>query len=46
VSGSFTEPVVKDAALSWLETLGYAVLHKPHIVAAERGGEYLLKDAQ
>lgn len=46
MSGGFTESVVEDAALSWLETLGYAVMHGPHIAAGERGGEHLLKDAQ
>jgi len=28
---SFTESVVEDAALAWLEALGYAVLHGPDI---------------
>jgi type I restriction enzyme R subunit len=36
----FSESVVEDAALAWLEGLGYAVLHGPEIafgeVAAER----------
>jgi hypothetical protein len=27
MSGNFTESVVEDAALAWLEGLGYAVLH-------------------
>ncbi|HLA81708.1 MAG TPA: type I restriction endonuclease, partial [Thermoleophilia bacterium] len=27
----FTESVVEDAALAWLESLGYAVLHGPDI---------------
>ena len=27
----FTESVVEDAALGWLESLGYAVLHGPDI---------------
>src|SRR3990172_7743072 len=38
---SFTESVVEDAALAWLEGLDYAVLHGPDIAvgmpAAERG---------
>lgn len=25
----FSESIVEDAALAWLETLGYAVLHGP-----------------
>ena len=29
----FTESVVEDAALAWLEGLGYAVLHGPDIAA-------------
>jgi hypothetical protein len=42
VSGlSFTESVVEEAALAWLEALGYAVLHGPAIAAGtpatERG---------
>ena len=31
----FTESVVEDAALAWLEGLGYAVLHGPEIAAGE-----------
>jgi type I restriction enzyme R subunit len=31
---SFTESVVEDAALAWLEALGYAVLHGPDISLA------------
>lgn len=35
---AFTESVVEDAALAWLESLGYAVLHGQAIAApgAER----------
>lgn len=29
----FAESVVEDAALGWLEALGYAVLHSPDIAA-------------
>jgi hypothetical protein len=29
--GSFTESVVEDAALAWLESLGYALKHGPEI---------------
>ena len=40
MSRAFTESVVEDAALAWLEGLGYAVLHGPEIAtgmpAAER----------
>jgi type I restriction enzyme R subunit len=36
---AFTESVVEDAALAWLEALGYAVLHGPNIAAGEPGAE-------
>ena len=35
----FTESVVEDAALAWLEDLGYVVLHGPDIAAGELGAE-------
>lgn len=35
----FSESVVEDAALVWLEALGYAVLHGPDIAAGEPGAE-------
>lgn len=35
----FAESVVEDAALAWLEALGYAVLHGPDIAASEPGAE-------
>lgn len=35
----FTESVVEDAALAWLESLGYAVLHGPAIAAGELAAE-------
>jgi len=31
VSGRFTESTVEDAALAWLEILGWAVKHGPDI---------------
>lgn len=34
-----TESVVEDAALAWLEALGYAVLHGPDIAVGEPGAE-------
>jgi type I restriction enzyme R subunit len=37
--GTFTESVVEDAALAWLESLGYAVLHGPDIAAGMPGAE-------
>lgn len=42
----FTESVVEDAALGWLEALGYAVLHGPEIAAAEPAGELRVKDVK
>ena len=36
---AFTESVVEEAALAWLEALGYAVLHGPEIAAGEPGAE-------
>src|SRR5688500_10065552 len=38
-SRSFTESVVEDAALAWLQGLGYAVLHGPDVAAGEPGAE-------
>ena len=35
----FAESVVEDAALAWLEALGYSVLHGPDIAAGEPGAE-------
>ena len=36
---SFTESVVEEAALAWLSSLGYKVLHGPDIAAGEPGAE-------
>jgi type I restriction enzyme R subunit len=36
---TFTESIVEDAALAWLEELGYAVLHGPDIAVGEIGAE-------
>jgi len=35
----FTKSVVKEVALAWLESLGYAVLHDPDIAAGEPASE-------
>lgn len=35
----FTESVVEEAALAWLEALGYAVLHGPDIAVGEPAAE-------
>jgi len=36
---TFTESVVEDAALAWLEALGYTILHGPDIAAGEPAAE-------
>jgi len=36
---NFTESVVEDAALAWLEALGYVVLYGPDIAADMFGAE-------
>lgn len=36
---NFTESVVEDAALAWLASLGYAVLHGPDIAAGMSGAK-------
>ncbi len=40
MSGAFTESVAEDAALAWLECLGYVVKHGPDI-ACGRAPSYL-----
>jgi hypothetical protein len=32
---AFTESIVEDAALAWLESLGYVVKHGPEIAPGE-----------
>ena len=32
---TFTESVVEEAALAWLESLGYTILHGPDIAPGE-----------
>lgn len=39
MSSSFTESVVEDAALEWLASLGYEVLHGPDIAVGESAAE-------
>ena len=39
MSFNFTESVVEDAALAWLEALGYQVLHGPDIAVGEPAAE-------
>lgn len=35
MNGAFAESVVEEAALAWLQGLGYVVLHGPDIAAGE-----------
>ena len=53
MSASFTESVVEDAALAWLEALGYAIKHSLEIAALCDArapelisGELRVKDAE
>lgn len=39
MTGAFTESIVEDAALGWLEALGYTVLYGPYIAAGEPAAE-------
>ena len=39
VHRAFTESIVEDAALAWLEGLGYAVLHGPEVAVGEPAAE-------
>src|SRR6185436_10672451 len=36
---NFAESVVEEAALAWLDSLGYSVLHGPDIAVGELGAE-------
>lgn len=38
-ASSFTESVVEEAALAWLEGIGYAIKHGPAIAPSELGAE-------
>lgn len=39
MKSAFTESIVEDAALAWLQELGYAVLHGPSIAVGEPAAE-------
>ena len=39
MSPRFTESVVEEAALAWLDGLGYAILHGPDIAPGETFAE-------
>jgi type I restriction enzyme R subunit len=41
---NFTESVVEDAALAWLESLGYAIKHGPEIAPGEFPAERAAAD--
>ena len=36
---NFTESIVEEATLAWLEALGYSVLNRPDIAAGAPGAE-------
>ena len=36
---NFTESIVEEAALAWLEEMGYTILHGPEIAPGEAGAE-------
>lgn len=36
---AFTESIVEEAALAWLESLGYNVLHRPDAEQIVRGAD-------
>jgi type I restriction enzyme R subunit len=36
---TFTESIVENAALAWMEGLGYTVIHGPEIAARDAGRE-------
>ena len=38
MKGQFMESVVEDAALAWLESIGYTIKHGPEIAPGELGG--------
>ena len=39
MTAAFTESIVEDAALAWLEELGYAIVHGPEIAVGEPSAE-------
>jgi type I restriction enzyme R subunit len=41
---SFTESIVEDAALAWLESLGWTVVHGPEIAPGESGAGRLIRE--
>jgi type I restriction enzyme R subunit len=45
MTATFTESVVEEAALAWLESLGYSILHDPDIAPGEPLAERLLAKA-
>lgn len=46
MSDGFSESVVNDATLGWLQALGYALHHRPDIAAGKHAAERILKGAQ
>jgi len=43
MTGAFTESVVEQAALAWLESLGYTVRHGPEIAPGECAAEQIME---
>jgi len=41
---AFSESVVEEAALAWLESLGYAILHGPDVAPGEPFAERFLTE--
>ena len=42
MSRKFTESISEDAALEWLEALGYSIKHRPAIAPGEPAGEHII----
>ncbi len=40
MSSNFTESIVEQAALSWLDALDYSIIHGPQLIDSERDGDY------
>jgi len=41
MSQAFTESIVEQGALDWLESLGWVVKHGPEIAPGELAGEHI-----
>ena len=45
MTAAFTESIVEEAALAWLESLGYTILHGPDIASGELFAKRFLVEA-